>query len=88
MPEIRRVGLVGTGIMGSGIVQTCAQAGYPTVMVGRSSESIARAMKAIESGLGRQVERNQITPGSPSGGTEPYPDGLRCVCPPGLRRYY
>ena len=48
--------------MGSGIVQTCAQAGYPTVMVGRSSESIARAMKAIESGLGRQVERSQITP--------------------------
>ena len=31
--EIKRVGVVGCGLMGSGIAQVAAQAGFPTVVV-------------------------------------------------------
>ncbi len=31
--KIKRVGVVGCGFMGSGIVQTCAQSGYQVVML-------------------------------------------------------
>ncbi len=61
MNRFRRVCVVGTGVMGSGIVQNCAQAGYPTVMLGRRVESINRAMTAINKGLSRLVERERIT---------------------------
>ena len=30
--EIRTIGVVGCGLMGSGIAQVCAQAGYPTIV--------------------------------------------------------
>ena len=60
MDDLRPVGVVGTGIMGSGIVQACAQAGYRTIMLGRRPESITRAMTAIEQGLSRLIERGQI----------------------------
>ena len=61
MSTFSTVGIVGTGVMGSGIVQTCIQAGYPTVMMGRSPESINRAMTNIENGLSRLVQREQIS---------------------------
>ena len=32
MPEIKRVGVLGCGLMGSGIAQVCAQSGYDTVV--------------------------------------------------------
>ena len=60
MNEVRRVCVAGTGIMGFGITLTCALAGYPTVMLGRRTESITRAMNNIKAGLSRMVERNQI----------------------------
>jgi 3-hydroxybutyryl-CoA dehydrogenase len=31
--SIRKAGVVGCGLMGSGIVQTCAQSGYETIVV-------------------------------------------------------
>jgi 3-hydroxyisobutyrate dehydrogenase-like beta-hydroxyacid dehydrogenase len=32
MIEVKRVGIVGCGLMGSGVAQVCAQAGYPTLV--------------------------------------------------------
>ena len=61
MSTFTKVGIVGTGVMGSGIVQTCIQAGHTTVMVGRRTESIDRAMAVIEKGLSRLLERGQIS---------------------------
>ena len=61
MDGFRRICVVGTGIMGSGISQTCAQAGYATLMYGRKPESINRAMAGIERGLSRLMERKHIS---------------------------
>ncbi len=59
--DIKKVGVVGTGVMGSGAAQLCAESGYQTVMRGRTSESLARAMKTIQSTLDKQVARGKTT---------------------------
>ena len=61
MNTFNKVGIVGTGVMGSGIVQICIQTGHATIMVGRRTESIDRAMALINKGLNKLVERGQIS---------------------------
>lgn len=61
MQEIRRVGVLGCGLMGSGIAQTCAQAGYETVVREVSLELYDRGAAGIAKQLGRQVEKEAIT---------------------------
>jgi len=59
--EIRKVGVVGTGTMASGIVQVFAQAGYDVVFVGRGEDKIAGVVAFIEKGLSKLVEKEKIT---------------------------
>ncbi len=59
---IRKVGVIGTGVMGHGIVQLCAMTGYETKMFGRSEASLSRAMKNITKSLdGYYVAKGKIT---------------------------
>lgn len=60
--KIKKVGVVGTGVMGGGVTQLCAMTGYDTVMYGRSESSINRAMKGITSSLTKYyVAKGKIT---------------------------
>jgi 3-hydroxybutyryl-CoA dehydrogenase len=61
MMEIRKVGVVGCGLMGSGIAQTCAMAGFPTVVAELSEELLKRGMAAMEKSLSRLMEKGQIS---------------------------
>ena len=58
---IQKVGVVGCGLMGSGIAQVCAQAGFPTVVREVSSELVEKGIKGIEKNLIRQVEKGSLT---------------------------
>lgn len=58
--DIRKVGVVGSGIMGSGIAQVCAQAGYPTVMVDINDELVTRGLKGIRSQLEKSVAKGKM----------------------------
>src|SRR5712672_2084382 len=58
---IQKVGVVGCGLMGSGIAQVCAQAGFPTVVREVSPEIVDKGLKSIEKNLARLVEKNTIT---------------------------
>ena len=58
---IQRVGVVGCGLMGSGIAQVCAQAGFPTVVREVSPELVEKGLKGIEKNLARLVEKGSIT---------------------------
>jgi 3-hydroxybutyryl-CoA dehydrogenase len=58
--EIRRVCIVGAGLMGSGIVQVSAQAGYEIEMVDIKQEFIDRGMNIIKSSLERFVKKGKI----------------------------
>lgn len=61
MADIRKVGLVGCGIMGLGIAQVCAQAGYETWVLDVKQEFIDRAFGQIEALLQKGVDKSKIT---------------------------
>ena len=63
MAEIRTVGVLGCGLMGSGIAQVCAQAGYETRVREVSEELWRRGVAGIAKQLARQVEKEKITAG-------------------------
>jgi 3-hydroxybutyryl-CoA dehydrogenase len=61
-----RLGVVGAGVMGSGIAQTLAQSGYDTVCCDVVEEVLQKARSEVVSGrygLDRAVERGKITRG-------------------------
>src|SRR4249920_3308015 len=58
---IQRVGVVGCGLMGSGIAQVSAQAGFPTVVREVSAEIVDKGLKSIDKNLARLVEKGSIT---------------------------
>ena len=60
---IQRVGVVGCGLMGSGIAQVCAQAGFPTVVREVNAELVDKGLRGIEKNLARLVEKGAITEG-------------------------
>lgn len=61
MPTIHRVGVLGCGLMGSGIAQLCAQAGYDTVVREISAAQLERGLAIIDNQLGRLVGKEKIT---------------------------
>lgn len=59
--EIRTVGIVGAGQMGSGIAHVFALAGYDVLMTDVSEENLGRALDVIEANLDRQISRQKIS---------------------------
>jgi 3-hydroxybutyryl-CoA dehydrogenase len=60
--EISRVGVMGCGLMGSGIAQVCAQSGYPTVVVEVSKKMLDAGLARIESFLTAGVAKGKVKP--------------------------
>ncbi|HLZ91042.1 MAG TPA: 3-hydroxybutyryl-CoA dehydrogenase [Candidatus Acidoferrum sp.] len=58
---IQKVGVVGCGLMGSGIAQVCAQSGFPTVVREVSAEIVDKGLRGIEKNLARLVEKGNLT---------------------------
>lgn len=61
MATVKRVGIVGSGIMGSGIAEAAAAAGYQVVLRSRSQATADATAAGIEKSLDRQVERGKRT---------------------------
>ena len=57
---IEKISVIGTGTMGSGIVQAFAQAGRKVTMKSRSEASNAKAMARITKSLGKLVEKGKM----------------------------
>jgi len=57
---IQKVGVVGCGLMGSGIAQVSAQAGFQTVVREVSAELVEKGLKGIEKNLARLVEKGAL----------------------------
>jgi 3-hydroxybutyryl-CoA dehydrogenase len=57
---IRKVCVIGSGTMGSGIAQVSAHAGYETTMVDVKQEFLDRGVNMIKSSLGRFVQKEKI----------------------------
>jgi len=58
--SITRVGIVGSGIMGSGIAEVAAKAGYEVVLRSRQQTSADAMVAALGKSLDKQVERGRI----------------------------
>jgi 3-hydroxybutyryl-CoA dehydrogenase len=58
--EVRRVGVVGTGTMASGIAEVFAKAGFDVTLRGRSEDKVGRAVGKIEKSLARAVDRGRL----------------------------
>jgi 3-hydroxybutyryl-CoA dehydrogenase len=59
--EIKKVGVVGCGIMGGGIAQVCAQAGFSVVVSEANQGFLDKGMATITSRLGKDQEKGRIT---------------------------
>jgi 3-hydroxybutyryl-CoA dehydrogenase len=57
---IRTVGVIGCGLMGSGIAQVCAQAGYKTVVREVNDDLLKKGLGKIESFLSKSVEKGKL----------------------------
>jgi 3-hydroxybutyryl-CoA dehydrogenase len=58
--DVRTVGVVGCGIMGSGIVEVCARSGMAVVFVEVNEEARDRGQQRIERSMGTAVERGKL----------------------------
>ena len=59
--DIQKVGVVGCGLMGSGITQVIAQAGFSVVVREVNDELLDKGMKGIERSLQKFVEKNKLS---------------------------
>ena len=59
--EIKRVGVVGCGLMGAGITQVCAQSGYQVVVLEINNELLNKGLALIGSLLTRNVKKGRIS---------------------------
>ena len=59
--EIRTVGIVGSGIMGAGLAEVAARAGYDVIVASRSQTSADAVLRTIDAGLAKAVERGRTT---------------------------
>ena len=54
---IKKVGVLGCGLMGSGIAQVCAMAGYDVVVLEAEQKAIDKGFAGIEKSLGKLAEK-------------------------------
>jgi 3-hydroxybutyryl-CoA dehydrogenase len=57
---IQRVGLVGCGLMGAGIAEVCAKAGYPVVVREATAGLLTAGLSRISNSMGRAVARGKL----------------------------
>src|SRR5437660_6942311 len=60
MSDIKRVGVLGCGLMGSGIAQVAAQAGYETIVREVEQKFLDKGIGGIEKSLGKFVEKGRM----------------------------
>ena len=57
---IERVGILGSGIMGSGIAEVAAKSGFEVVLRSRKQETADAMVTSLEKSLAKQVERGKL----------------------------
>ena len=61
MQPIQKIGVIGSGTMGSGIAQVFAMAGYPVLVQDLTEAALDRSRKTIETSLARLVRKGNLT---------------------------
>jgi 3-hydroxybutyryl-CoA dehydrogenase len=58
--EIKKVGVVGCGLMGSGIAEVCARSGYSVVVSEINQKLLDKGMAALKSSLDKAVSKGKL----------------------------
>ena len=58
--DIQKVLVVGSGLMGSGIAQVCAQAGIQVLLYDVSKDALVNAIKTIDWSVGKFIEKGKL----------------------------
>jgi 3-hydroxybutyryl-CoA dehydrogenase len=58
---MERVGVVGCGLMGSGIAEVCARAGVQVVVIEQDADALERGIERIEKSLSRAVNSGKLS---------------------------
>lgn len=61
MNDVERVGIVGCGLMGSGIAEVCARAGMDVVAIERDDGALAAGRQRVERSLARAVGASKLS---------------------------
>jgi 3-hydroxybutyryl-CoA dehydrogenase len=61
MSDIKKVGILGSGIMGSGLAEVAARAGYDVVVRSRSLDAANAMLANIDKGFKKSIERGKAT---------------------------
>jgi len=59
--QIKKVGVAGCGLMGAGIAQVCAEAGYDVLVREVSDDLLKKGLGKIDSFLAKGVEKGKVT---------------------------
>ncbi|HUS60959.1 MAG TPA: 3-hydroxybutyryl-CoA dehydrogenase [Acidimicrobiales bacterium] len=59
--SIKRVGIVGSGIMGSGIAECAAKSGHEVILRSREQESAEAMVASLEKSLAKQVDKGKLS---------------------------
>lgn len=60
--DIKKVGVVGCGAMGSGIAQVCARVGYQVMVSDINEAALDKGISSVGSRLARDVEKGRLSP--------------------------
>jgi 3-hydroxybutyryl-CoA dehydrogenase len=60
--DIKSIGIVGAGTMGSGIAQMSAMAGYKTTIFDIQEAALEKAKKAVTKNLDKGIEKGKVSP--------------------------
>ena len=58
--DIKRVGIVGSGTMGSGIAEVAAKNGFEVVLRSRSQSGADGMVQSLEKSLSKQVDKGKL----------------------------
>ncbi len=58
---MKKIGVLGTGTMGAGIIQVLAQNGYEVVLRARRQTSVDKGLATIEKNLDKMIKKEKIT---------------------------
>ncbi|MBK9624382.1 MAG: 3-hydroxybutyryl-CoA dehydrogenase [Rhodocyclaceae bacterium] len=59
---IKTVGIIGAGLMGNGIAQTCAAAGIKTIMLDINEAAVQKGLATISASFERLIKKEKLTP--------------------------
>ena len=58
---MKKIGVLGTGTMGAGIIQVLAQNGYEVVLRARRQTSVDKGLATVEKNLDKMIKKEKIT---------------------------